>query len=81
MTTGWIFEIGLYENSVNPFGYSNIQCYLIDFFWGGGGFRLLEDPSELQRLGKSTPTTEDTCSRRPGVKEVFKSVLVDCCTQ
>ena len=56
------------------------QCSLIDFFLGGG-FRLLADPSELQRLGKSTPTTEDTCSRRPGVKELSKSVLVGCCTQ
>ena len=57
----------------------SLSVIWLDFFlWG---FRLLTDPSELLRLGKSTPTTEDTCSRRPGVKEVSKSVLVGCCTQ
>ena len=50
------------------------QGNLIDIFFLG--FTLLTNPIGLQCLGKSTPTIEDACSRRPGVKEVSKSVLV-----
>ena len=42
---------------------------------------LLATRSGPQGPGKSTPTTEDTCSRRPGVKKVAESVLVGCSLQ
>ena len=63
--------------------YEGYQSCLVDFylFIFISGFMLLATRSGPQGPGKSTPTTEDTCSRRPGVKKVAESVLVGCSLQ
>ena len=57
--------------------FGSLFCFVLFF----SGFMLLATRSGPQGPGKSTPTTEDTCSRRPGVKKVAESVLVGCSLQ